>query len=290
MLMLASVVGLWLGLTAPAAPSDPEARVVEYLRANVKPGQRVVVSELVNSVFTAPEERAALDRLFKAFFRAPLVAAQYQERSGRPPSLAELERELGLRVPGTAAVLLTVMESDPRSPRFLERDSKSGEIVRVDVAAVRADPRFAGALERGLALLEGQPRPALQVTGYDGKPLAAPTGKPHVVYFSFTDCAPCLQTAPVLHELATARGLAVVALNADRVLDLPFDDAARAAYARKLPGFAFAHATPQAVQAFGGVSVFPTLFFVSRDGTVVKQLVNRQERAALQAALDAANR
>ncbi len=275
-------------LTAPTP--DPEARVVEYLRANVRPGQRVVVSELVNSVFTTPEERAALDRLFKAFFRAPLVAAQHQERTGRPPSLTELERELGLRIPGTAAVLLAVMESDPRSPRFLERDPRSGEIVRVDVAAVRADPRFAGALERGLGSLEGQPRPALRVSAYDGKPLAPPTGQPHVVYFSFTDCAPCLQTAPVLHELAAARGVAVVALNADRVLELPYDDAARAAYARKLPGFGFAHATTEAVQAFGGVSVFPTLFFVDRSGTVVKQLVNRQERAALQAALDAAGR
>ncbi len=277
-------------LLLTAAPPDPEARVIEYLRAHVKPGQRVVVSELVNTVFTAPEERAALDRLFKAFFRAPLVAAQHQERLGRPPSLAELERELGLRVPGTAAVLLTVMESDPRSPRFLERDPRSGEIVRVDVAAVRADPRFAGALERGLASLEGRPRPALQVAGYDGKPLAVPSGKPHVVYFSFTDCGPCLQTAPVLHELAVARGVVVVALNADRVLELPYGDAARAAYARKLPGFSFGHARPEAVQAFGGVSVFPTLFFVDRSGAVVKQLVNRQERAALTAALDAAGR
>ena len=43
---------------------------------------------------------------------------------------ASLFRELGLRVPGTAAVLLTVMESDPRSPRFLERDE-----------AIRREPR-----------------------------------------------------------------------------------------------------------------------------------------------------
>lgn len=281
---------LWSCLLLAATTPDSETRVVEYLRANVKPGQRVVVSELVNTVFTAPEERAALDRLFKAFFRAPLVAAQHQERTGRPPSLADLERELGLGLPGTAAVLLTVMESDPRSPRFFERDPKTGEILRVDVAAVRADPRFAGSLERGLGTLEGKSRPALKVTGYDGQAASVPSGQPHVVYFSFTDCAPCLQTAPVLHELAAARGVTVLALNADRVLELPYDDAARVAYARKLPSFVFAHASPQAVQAFGGVSVFPTLFFVSRDGTVVKQLVNRQERAALQAALDAAAR
>ena len=39
-------------LAAPQAP-PAETRVVEYLKANVKPGQPVVVSELYNTVFTA---------------------------------------------------------------------------------------------------------------------------------------------------------------------------------------------------------------------------------------------
>ena len=48
------------------AASDAEVRVVEYLKANVTPGERVVVSTLVNEVFTDPEEREVLSRLFAA--------------------------------------------------------------------------------------------------------------------------------------------------------------------------------------------------------------------------------
>ena len=37
--------------------------------------------------------------------------------------------------------------------------------------------------------------------------------------------------------------------------------------------------------AYGQVSVFPTLFFVDRKGTIVKQLVNFQTKAALEEAI-----
>ena len=47
-------------LAVPQAP-PAEVRVVEYLKANVRPGQPVVVSELYNTVFTGPEERTALN-------------------------------------------------------------------------------------------------------------------------------------------------------------------------------------------------------------------------------------
>jgi hypothetical protein len=38
-------------------------------------------------------------------------------------------------------------------------------------------------------------------------------------------------------------------------------------------------------QNYGGVSVFPTLFFVDKTGTVVKHFVNFQEKATLEAAI-----
>ena len=78
-------------------------------------------------------------------------------------------------------------------------------------------------------------------------------------------------------------------LNADRVLELPYSDADRAAYAKK-HGWAFtlAHMTTEAQEAYGAVSVFPTLFFVDRKGTVVKHFVNFQEKAALEGAIQAA--
>jgi thiol-disulfide isomerase/thioredoxin len=97
-----------------------------------------------------------------------------------------------------------------------------------------------------------------------------------------------MQTSPLLNEAAQAAGLPVVALNADKVLELDVSDAERTAYTKKLLAFTHAAATPALIDAYGGVSVFPTLFFVNRSGTVVRQMVNRQDRASLDAAIRAA--
>ena len=70
------------------------------------------------------------------------------------------------------------------------------------------------------------------------------------------------------------------------MLEIPTSDEDRAAYAKR-NGWAFtlAHMTPEAQEAYGAVSVFPTLFFVDRKGTVVKHFVNFQEKAALEEAI-----
>jgi thiol-disulfide isomerase/thioredoxin len=283
-------LALLLGLVA-GPPSEAEARVVAYLKQNVRPGVRVVVSDLVNRVFTAPEERAVLDRLFNSFFKIPLFVAQYQRSAGRPPSLSELSEQFRFEIPGEADVLLRIMESDPRMPRFLARDPGSGEILRVDVEAILAHPTFGKRLERSIAGWQGRPAPAFEAEGYDGRPLRSQSlaGKPHLVYFWFSDCPPCLKTTPLLVELYrtyASRGFEIVAANADRLLELPFADADRAAYARRLAiPFALVHANAEMQEAYGAVSVFPTLFFVDADGVVVEHLVNFTERSVLDAAL-----
>jgi hypothetical protein len=38
--------------------------------------------------------------------------------------------------------LFRTMESDPRMPRFFERDSSTGEITRIDVDRIAADEKF----------------------------------------------------------------------------------------------------------------------------------------------------
>lgn len=272
--------------TTPAA----EARVVEYLKANVKPGQPVVASELYNSVFTAPEERAALNRLFNTFFKIPLYMAQHQKAAGKPPTLAEISEQFRFGAPGQADVMLRIMESDPRMPKFIERDPATGEITRLDVDAILAHPRFGKALERTITGWEGRPAPAFSVPGYDGQMVtsASLAGRPHLVYFWFTGCPPCVKTSPLLVALYKEygpRGLAMVALNADRPLEVGTSDEERTADAKK-KGLAFtlAHATAEAQEAYGAVSVYPTMFFVDRKGTIVKQFVNFQEMPVLQEA------
>jgi thiol-disulfide isomerase/thioredoxin len=268
-----------LALVTPVP--DPETRVVEYLKANVRPGQPVVVSRLANEVFTAPAEREALDRLFKSFFKLPLYLAQHRQSAGRPPTLAEIAEQFAFRVPGQADVMMRILESDPRIPRFFTRDAATGELTSVHVAAIRADPRFGQAIERSLSGLEGKPAPAIATTAFDGRPYASPKGRPHVVYFWFSHCPPCVQTAPLLARAARARGITVVAANADRVLELGVSDEDRSAYAATLPGLTMVHATAEMQRDYGGIAVYPTLFFVDAQGVVVRQSLSRQDEAQL---------
>jgi thiol-disulfide isomerase/thioredoxin len=283
------LTSLALALALVTPQPDAETRVVLYLKANVKPGEPVMASRLANEVFTAPDERKALDRLFKTFFKIPLFLAQHRKAAGRPPTLAEISEQFAFRVPGEADVMLRIMESDPRLPKFFARDAKTGEITSVDVEMILADARFGKAIERSLSGLEGQPAPAFATTTLAGAPYAssALSGKPHVLYFWFSHCPPCVQTAPVLDERARAAGVTVVAANADRVLELGVADEERAVYSAKYPGLTAVHATADMQTAYSGVAAYPSLFFVDKAGVVKRQLVNRQDRASLDAALAA---
>jgi len=290
---LACVLALVPLVAVPGAAQAPEAevRVVEYLKAHVKSGERVVVSQLYNEVFTSDAERAALNRLFNTFFKLPLYLAQYQKLAGKPPTLAEISEQFAFYVPGEADLMLRIMESDPRMPRFIRRHPLNGEIVIVDVERVLAHPRFGKALERTIAGWEGRPAPAFSATDYDGKPVdsAELAGRPHLLYFWFTNCPPCVRTSPLLAELDrsyAAKGFRIVGLNADRVLELPYGDEERRAYAKQQGlTFTLAQLTPEVQEAYGSVSVFPTMFFVDAKGTIVKHFVNQQDKSSLEAAL-----
>ena len=121
---------------------DPETRIIDYLKENIRPGQPVLVTELYNNVFTSPEERATLERLYGAFFKITAAAADSYRKSGRIPTLQELADQFQLRIPGETDLLLRIMESDPRMPRFFERDPATGEITRIDVDRIVSDERF----------------------------------------------------------------------------------------------------------------------------------------------------
>ncbi len=286
-----SALLLAVALAPAESPSDVEARIIEYLQAEVKPGQRVVVSELVNEVFTSEEERAVLGRLFNTFFKIPLFVAQFQQSQGRPPTLVELSEQFGFEVPGEADVLLRIMESDPRMPAFLDRDPASGEIVRVNTDAIVQHPRFGKELERSLAGWVGRPAPALELEAWDGSrhSLGEAAGRPHLIYFWFTGCPPCVRTTPILvtlHEKYAPRGFEILGVNADRALELSSSDEERVAYAEEQGiNFPLLHATPEALEAYGSVSVYPTLFFVDAEGVIVSHGVNYQEPAEIEAAI-----
>jgi thiol-disulfide isomerase/thioredoxin len=290
----------WIGLglitlmlQAPQA-SPAERKVVEYLKANVKPNRPVVVSDLYNNVFKSPEERKVLDRLFNTFFKIPIFVVQFNESAKKIPTLKDISEQFHLPVPGEADVLLRIMEADPRVPKLLERNPKTGEITRIDTARIKANPQFSRALDRTITGWEGKAAPFFAMAGYDGKPVTTQQvfGQPYLVYFWFTNCPPCLKTAPILSELQNtygARGFKIVAANADGILELPYDNKTRADYVQKAGlKFTMAVLNAETQRAFGGVSVFPTMFFVDKRGIVVKQFVNEQGKASLDAAIQQA--
>src|SRR5437879_11666001 len=138
MYKLASVAVLSLLVQA----SNVETRVIDYLKANVTPGRQVVVSDLYNNVFKTPEERKVLDRLFNTFFKIPMFIVQYNATSKKIPTLRELSEQFNFTVPGEADVMLRIMEADPRVPKLIQRNPKTGEITKVDIPAIQASPQF----------------------------------------------------------------------------------------------------------------------------------------------------
>src|SRR5262245_60892124 len=82
------------------AAGDAEARIIAYLKENVKPGQPVYVTELYNNVFTTDEERETLEGLRNLFFKIPAAAVQLQRQNGRIPTVQELSDHFQLKIPG----------------------------------------------------------------------------------------------------------------------------------------------------------------------------------------------
>src|SRR5713101_7395269 len=162
--------------------SSAEIRVVEYLKANVTPGRAVVVSDLYNNVFKTPEERKALDRLYSTFFKIPMFIVQYNIGSRKIPTLKELSEQFNFTVPGEADVILRIMEADPRVPKFIDRDPKTGEITKIDIERIKASPQFSRVIERTITGWEGKDAPPFSLTAYDGKPVASAqlAGQPHL--------------------------------------------------------------------------------------------------------------
>jgi thiol-disulfide isomerase/thioredoxin len=270
-LLLAS----WAAGSAPArASDDAEARVLEYVRTHLQPGQPLMVTDLYNRVFTQPDERQTLNKLYNAFFRIPLFVANYQEKYKSPPTLAIIAEQFDLRSPAAADVLLRVMESDPRVPQFLTRDPKTGEITHVDVERIKADPKFGQALARQIGGWEGSPAPDATLTRLGGGDLHIEDfqGKVLLLEVWFTGCPPCMQEAPTLASLdreLSARGLAIVGANADRILGLEYDDSVRQRYIQDYHiTYPIANWTSEGDRAYGGISIFPTLFLMDRKGVI----------------------
>ena len=289
---LSPLLGLALLGAAPhgvAQGPEAERRILEHVRDTLAPGERLLLSALVER-FQAPDEQRALDRLNDVFFRTPLFIVEFEGRQGRLPTLTEIAGQFSLYGEEGADIVLRIMESDPRVPRFLVRNA-DGELASIDEDMVRADERFARAVARSLTGWEGRMLPEIAGERFAGgeAALADMMNDATLVYVWFTNCPPCVQIAPVLQSLHAdfePEGLSIVGLNADRVLKLPYTDDDRAAHQER-GGVTFEnlHLTPEARAGLGNVNIFPTLFLAGRDGTIVRHFVNFQDRETLEPAI-----
>ncbi|HXH50431.1 MAG TPA: TlpA disulfide reductase family protein [Terriglobia bacterium] len=288
-LIAAAVLGF--AVRCLLAQSDPQAKILGYIRDHLKAGQPVRVTDLYNTVFTTPEDHAALSKLYKDFFRIPTFVVQYQQRFSAPPSLKTIAEQFSLNNPEDADTLLRVMETDPRVPKFITRDPATGEIAKVDVEMIRSDPRFAQGASHELGGWVGRPAPSFDLVGAGDRHLSSSGlgGKVALLYVWFTGCPPCMKEAPELARLQQefgAKGFEVVGANADDLLGLGISDEAHQKYAEK-EGITFpiVRWTKESNQAYGSISIYPTLFLIDRQGRISGHWVGFTSPATLSEAI-----
>ena len=85
----------------------------------------------------------------------------------------------------------------------------------------------------------------------------------------------------------TVKAYKDIGLNADKILELGYEDSERKAYLEKHKiNFPMGHLSPAAQAAYGGVQLFPTLFLVDKDGVIRAHFVNYKDEATLQQAIE----
>jgi len=252
---------------------------------------RITFSDLYNSDRFSPEEKGFLGRLYEVFFAIPAFLKADFEASGKVPTRSRIAEHFQI-TPQSAGLLLTLMEKDPRMPSLFTRDPQTQEITQINAANIDAFVQSRGSNVK-MTQWEGQKLPEFTLEKIGGGKLSSSelAGHDLLVYFWFTGCPPCVRIAPLLSELAAeyeGKGMKFVGINADDLLELGTTDPSRLEYVEK-QGLRFPQLKLDAVtkERFGSINVYPTLFFVSKDGKVVRHLVNFQPMEKLREAIEA---
>jgi thiol-disulfide isomerase/thioredoxin len=133
-----------------------------------------------------------------------------------------------------------------------------------------------GTFATDLCLGGVHPAPPFAVRSFDGKTmrLADFRGRPVVLDFWATWCAPCRASMPHLDALQQRfqpQGLVVIGLSVDES-----GSQAVKRFAQRLGvGFRLAMADDQVLDAYGPIRLLPTTFFINRRGEIVRRVVGQ---------------
>jgi thiol-disulfide isomerase/thioredoxin len=246
---------------------------------------KVTFSTLYNSPEFSSEERNFLGRLYEIAFAIPAFLRDRYKGTSSIPSIDEIADHFSISKQ-SVLLLLAVLEKDLRVPDLYRRDSRTGEISSLNVEIIEGFLQRKGGEVR-ITRWEGMSLPEFQVSTLDNDLLTKDQvlGQNSLIYFWFTGCPPCVKIAPILADLAAkyqSSGFRFYGLNADDVLEIGTTNESRRSYLDK-QGIRFVNANlnNDAREAFGNVNVYPTLFFVDKDGIIVRHLVNFQTWATL---------
>jgi len=279
------IVIILMTLSLYAQPSDIEVQVLTTIQKLWQEEGSITFSSLYNDDRFSEEERAFLGRLYEIFFAIPGVLKSEHESTGQIPSRAELARTFSVS-PNSIELLLSVMEKDGRVPSLFSRDATSREITSLNMDNLNAFLANKGSQVK-MAQWEGKSLPSFDLPTLEVGRLSSADLKGHnsLVYIWFTGCPPCVRIAPVLADLAdeySSKGFKFAGLNADDILELDTTNESRLKYLQA-QGIRFVNANMDqaARKAFGTINLYPTLFFVKKDGTIHKHLVNFQSKEKL---------
>jgi peroxiredoxin len=287
--ILLILIPFWL---APLlAQSTVEENVLQSVRKMIEQDGTVIFSQLYNDDRYSSEERSFLGRLYEIFFQIPVFLKSEYESMGEIPTRIHIASGFGIS-PQAVDLLLTVMESDPRMPTLYERSSLSREIESLQLGNIEAFIQSRGS-EVKVTQWEGQTLPEFELTSFQNENIISHdlAQKSVLLYFWFTGCPPCIRIAPTLADLDrqySASNFQVIGINADQVMGINATDQQRKAYLQKSNiHFANVHLDQATWEAFGNINVFPTLFFVSSDGTIFHHMINYQDRETLENIIEA---